>query len=69
MDEEKIRIENALSGDTWKIEFQGKNIFSMFCSSAFNEDKLKIRQAYIDIALAEKPAVFDDIKTIFESFV
>ena len=41
----------------------------MFCSSILGEDKLKIRQAYIDIALAEKPDVFEDIQTIFKSFI
>lgn len=68
MDDEQTRIEAALSNDNWKNEFQGKNIFSIFCGTIFLEDKLKIRHAYIDIALEEKPAVFGDIKEIFDSF-
>ncbi len=68
MDDEQSRIEGALQNDDWKNEFQGKNIFSMLCGTVFSEDKLKIRQAYIDIALEEKPDVFGDIKTIFDGF-
>lgn len=68
MNSEKIRLENALYNDSWKDEFQGKAIFSKLCSDVLKEDKIKVRQAYIDVALAEKPAVFDDIKNILESF-
>lgn len=68
METEKVRIETALTNNDWKNEFQGKSIFSSLCSSVFSEDKLKIRQVYIDIALSEKPEVFSDIKEIFESF-
>lgn len=66
--EEKNRLEQALLDNSWVDEFQGKNIFSIFCISVFSEDKIKIRQAYIDIAIIEKPQVFSDIKGIFESF-
>lgn len=68
MNVEKGRLENALTNDSWKDEFQGKSIFSKLCSDVLGEDKIKIRQAYIDVALAEKPSVFDDIKNILESF-
>jgi len=69
MEEEKNKLEEALNNNTWKDEFRGKNIFSVFCSSVLDEDKIKIRQAYIDIALAEKPDVFKDIKEILDSFI
>jgi predicted ATPase len=65
---EQGRLEAALSDDTWRRIFQGKDIFSKFCGTIFSEDKLRIRQAYLDIALAEKPDVFEDIKEIFLSF-
>lgn len=68
MGSEKTRLENALNNDSWKNEFQGKAIFSKLCSDVLGEDKIKVRQAYIDVALAEKPTVFDDIKNILESF-
>ena len=69
MESEKTRLEASLEDASWKDEFRGKNLFSTFCSSVFGENELKVRQAYIDIALAEKPDVFVEIKAIFESFV
>lgn len=68
MNSEKDRLEKSLENDTWKNEFRGKSIFSKLCSDVFDEDKIKIRQAYIDISLAEKPEVFAEVKTILESF-
>lgn len=68
MNSEQIRLETALTSDDWKNEFQGKEIFSIFCSRIFEEDKIKVRKAYIDIALAEKPLLFNDIKEIFDNF-
>ncbi len=68
MNSEKTRLENALTNNSWKDEFQGKALFSKLCSDVLSEDKIKIRQAYIDVALIEKPSVFDDIKNILESF-
>lgn len=68
IDSEKARLEEALNNDAWKNEFRGKSMFSKLCSDVLGEDKIKIRQAYIDVALAEKPAVFEDVKKIFESF-
>lgn len=68
MDIEQGRLESALSGENWKDEFQGKDVFSIFCGTVLSADRIIVRQAYIDIALSEKPEVFDDIKEIFESF-
>ncbi len=68
MNGEKERLDGALTSDKWKDEFRGKNIFSKLCSDVLGEDKIKIRQVYIDVALNEKPEVFSDIKGILESF-
>lgn len=68
MNAEKTRLESALNNGVWKHEFRGKNIFSRLCSDVLGEDKIKVRQAYIDIALLEKPLVFNDIKEMLESF-
>lgn len=65
---EEQKIDTALQDGTWVNTFQGKYIFKRFCSDVFGEDELKVRHAYVDIALKEKPEVFDDIKLIFESF-
>ncbi|MDD2392362.1 MAG: AAA family ATPase [Bacilli bacterium] len=68
MDSEKERLKKALKDDCWKDEFQGKVIFSKLCSDVLNEDKIKVKEAYIDIALKDKPIIFNDIKEILESF-
>ena len=68
LDVEEVRLQNALDNEEWKNELQGKIIFSKFCGEVFKEDSLKIRQAYVDIALEEKPEVFSDIIEIFKSF-
>ncbi len=65
---EEQKIDTALKDGSWINIFQGKYIFRRFCSDVFGEDELKVRHAYVDIALKEKPEVFDDIKLIFESF-
>jgi ABC-type cobalamin/Fe3+-siderophores transport system ATPase subunit len=68
VDSEQTRLEKLLTTDEWKNEFQGKIIFSKLCSDILKEDPLRVRQAYVDIALKEKPEVFDDITTIYKSF-
>lgn len=68
MNVEQIRLETALANDDWKYEFQGKDIFSIFCGEVLKEDKLKVRHVYIDIALEKKSDVFSDIIDIFNSF-
>ncbi len=67
MNKEEEKLNNSLEDGSWKNSFQGKTIFSMICGE-LGEDQLKVRQAYIDIALEKKPEVFDDIKEIFQSF-
>ncbi|NMC35449.1 AAA family ATPase [Candidatus Beckwithbacteria bacterium] len=65
---EKLKLERSLQADEWIIDFRGKEIFSVFCSNVFHDDVLKIRQAYVDIALQEKPNIFKDIIDIYQSF-
>src|SRR6218665_191569 len=69
LDNEELRLNDLLKTDGWKNEFQGKIIFTKLCRDILNEDPLKVRQAYIDVALAEKSVVFDDIISIFKSFL
>lgn len=68
MNNEQGKLEQKLQTDEWKSSFQGKQIFSIFCGSILKTDHLRIRQAYIDLALEDKPEVFDDIKDIFRAF-
>lgn len=68
MDIEQNRLEEFLASGDWKDCFQGKSLLSVFCTTIFKEDIIKVRQAYIDISLKENPGVFKDIKEIFDSF-
>lgn len=68
LDNEEQRLKSLLTTDEWKKEFQGKIIFSKLCSDILKVDPLRARQAYVDIALAEKQQVFDEVITILKTF-
>jgi len=68
LDDEEQRLNELLLTDDWKNEFHGKIIFNKLCSDILKTDPIKIRQAYVDIALIEKPTVFEDITEILKSF-
>jgi AAA15 family ATPase/GTPase len=68
LDKEELRLKELLKTDDWKNEFQGKIIFSKLCSDLLKVDSLRVRQAYVDIALSESPKIFDDIINIFKEF-
>jgi len=68
LDKEEARLKDLLSTDDWKNEFQGKIIFSKLCSELLKEDPLRVRQAYVDIALSEKPEVFEEVMDILRKF-
>lgn len=67
--EEKQKLENSLQNDQWKNIFRGKEIFNKFCADIFKTDKLQVRQAYVEIALKEKPEIFQDIIDFFTTAV
>lgn len=64
---EELNLKEMIKNDDWKVNFQGKLIFSKLCANIFKEDQLRIRQAYVDIALAEKPEIFTDITEAFRN--
>lgn len=64
---EELNLKEMIKNDDWKVNFQGKLIFSKLCANIFKEDQLRIRQAYVDIALAEKPEIFRDITEAFRN--
>jgi hypothetical protein len=66
-EKEKALCEKALEGDAWKVHFPGKLMFGKLCG-AMNQDSARIREKYIDVALATKPDVFAGIRRIFEDF-
>jgi len=64
---EELNLKEMIKNDDWKVNFQGKLIFSKLCANIFKEDQLRIRQAYVDIALAKKPEIFTDITEAFRN--
>jgi ABC-type cobalamin/Fe3+-siderophores transport system ATPase subunit len=68
LDDEETRLKELLNTDNWKNEFQGKIIFSKLCSDVLKVDQIRVKQAYVDISLADNPTVFGDIIEIFKTF-
>lgn len=68
LDKEELRLNELLETDDWKNEFQGKIIFTKLCADVLKDDPLRIRQAYVDVALLDKPIIFEDITNIFKEF-
>lgn len=66
IDNEEHRLHACLSDGSWIKEFQGKYIFNKLCADVLHEDKIRLRHAYIDVAMAEKPETIRDIMDIFE---
>lgn len=62
------KLEAALSTSDWVEVFPGKLIFNRFCGEFFNEKPARIREAYADIAMRNKPDVFSDIVNILQGF-
>ncbi len=66
LNKEESRLKDLLKTDEWKNQFRGKIIFSKLCSGFLKENQLRVRQAYVDIALSDKPTLFDDIINILK---
>lgn len=62
---EELRLKEMLETDDWINNFQGKLIFSKICSDVLKDDLLRIKQAYVDIALMQKPDALKDLVEIF----
>ena len=65
---EHEKLEAVLSTDDWGKVFPGKLIFNRFCGEFFNEKGARVREAYADIAMRNKPDVFSDIINILHGF-
>ncbi|MCK5607447.1 AAA family ATPase [Candidatus Pacearchaeota archaeon] len=65
LDTEENKLNRMLTTDDWKSHFHGKYIFSKVCSDILKGDSIRIKQAYVDIALAEKPEILKDLTDIF----
>ena len=62
---EEDYLKNKLANGDWEIEFQGKHIFNKVCGDILKSDNVRVRQAYVDLALSEKPEVFSEVAELF----
>ncbi|NQT63987.1 MAG: AAA family ATPase [Candidatus Marinimicrobia bacterium] len=67
LDEEETRLREMLENGEWRNYFQGKILFAKICSDVLKDDQLRIRQAYVDLALEDKPEIFDDLVQMFDA--
>lgn len=65
INDEEIRLKEMLETDNWVNNFQGKLIFSKICSEVLKGDMVRVKQAYVDIALMQKPDALKDLVEIF----
>lgn len=66
VNQEELRLRGKLKNDEWILDFQGKYIFSRLCGEVLKADQLRIRQAYVDMAISEQPDVLADISAMFK---
>lgn len=64
----RVRLSAALRDGTWKSVFPGKTVLAQFAGQYWNLDLAAVRQAYVDIALAEEPDALGPIREILEGF-
>lgn len=65
VEKEELRLRAKLANGNWATEFQGKYIFVRLCADVLKEDQLRIRHAYVDVALADKPEVLQELMELF----
>jgi predicted ATPase len=65
INDEETKLRNSLSNGKWTSIFQGKYIFKKLCSDILRQDEIRVRHAYIDIALEKKPSAIQEIIDIF----
>lgn len=63
---EESRLKKKLLSGEWLNDFQGKFIFSRLCGGILKADQIRVRHAYVDVALTERPAVLSEIAEMFK---
>ena len=63
---EESKLKKELLNGGWLNNFQGKYIFNLLCGGILKADQIRVRHAYLDVALAEKPAVLSEIAEMFK---
>jgi len=66
LDKDETRMKQMLSDGTWVNEFRGKYMFHRVCSDVLREDPIKVRHAYVDVALANHRSAIHDLVEIFK---
>jgi predicted ATPase len=61
-------LSAALSNGTWQTVFPGKTVLARFVADHWRLNLVRVRQAYVEIALREKASVLQPIREILESF-
>ena len=61
-------LSAALRNGTWQTVFPGKTVLARFVADYWRMDLVRVRQAYVDIALREKADVLQPIRAILEAF-
>ncbi|MES9989632.1 MAG: AAA family ATPase [Candidatus Thiodiazotropha endolucinida] len=62
---EEQRLRAMIADGRWIKEFQGKYLFSRVCGEVLKAEPIKVRQAYVDFALEERPELFEDVSELF----
>ena len=65
--DEQLRLQRSLKKSSWKVLFPGKLIFNHYCGM-LKQSPNQVRQAYLDIAIEQKPKVFKGISNILSDF-
>jgi len=66
LNKEEASLNAKLKNGQWINDYQGKYIFGKVCTDILKEDQIKVRHAYVDIALTDKPEAIKDIIDIFK---
>jgi len=64
----RTRLSRALEEGSWRKEFPGKMVLARFAGRYCGQELGRVRQAYVDLALDQKPEVFEEIRGIFYHF-
>jgi hypothetical protein len=67
IENEEAQLVEQLERGTWLTKFHGKQIFARVCGDILGADSLRVRHAYIDIALREKPDSVSEIRDLFRN--
>lgn len=65
IENEAAALKEQLENGSWLTTFHGKQIFSRVCADVLKDDRFKIRHAYVDLAMQNKPQALDEVRNLF----